>query len=130
MWTNTVQSAGVRAITRHPFAASAILTLHAPNRTTNRVDLNIFRRRFPAFIDDCRVRTTDAYGVGARLRRSTVPADVLRAPVNITAEPGDVFLFNSEFLHDTPKIVGESARTVFNSFAGWSKDHAEVELYT
>ena len=30
---------------------------------------------------------------------------------------------------DTPTIVGQAARTVFNSFAGWSRDHAEVELY-
>ena len=72
---------------------------------------------------------TRADGVGARLKRGSLPAAVLRAPINITAQAGDVFLFNSEFLHDTPKIMGESARTVFNSFAGWSRDHGEVELY-
>ena len=71
----------------------------------------------------------DAYGVGARVERSRFPRSVLRRPRKLTAAPGDLFLFNSEFFHDTPTIVGQSARTVFNSFAGWSKHGNTIELY-
>ena len=119
----------MRALTRHSFAASALLTLHAPDRAINPVDLNIYRARFPAFLTDCSVRHSDAYAVGARMERHHFPRALLRRPQTIAAEPGDLFLFNSEFFHDTPKIVGAKARTVFNAFAAYSREHAEVELY-
>ena len=51
-------------------------------------------------------------------------------PIRVTAAPGDLFLFNSEFFHDTPRIMGTSSRTVFNSFAGFSADGRQpVEIY-
>ena len=128
-FTSTIASARVQALTRHSFAASAILTLHAPDRQSNPVDLRIFPVRFPALLGDCSLRTADVYSVGARLERSRFPRAILRRPVEITAEPGTLFLFNSEFVHDTPRIVGPAPRTVFNSFVGYSRDGREIELY-
>ena len=119
----------MHTITRHNFAASAILALHAPDRAANPVDLRIYRTRFPALLAECALRTADAYTVGARLLRSRLPRSALRYPVGITANPGDLFLFNSEYLHDTPSIVGSSPRTVFNSFAGYSGGAPVIELY-
>ena len=98
--TNTVESAKVHAITRHSFAASAILTLDAPDRLLNAYDLSIYRLRFPALLNDCATKTVDAYAVGARLLRTSLPKEAFARPCRITAEPGDVFLFNSEFLHE------------------------------
>ena len=58
-----------------------------------------------------------------------MPAHVLTRPIEVRADPGDLFLFNSEFFHDTPRINGAGSRTVFNSFAGYSSDGAAVEVY-
>ena len=101
MRTSPAEASRFRALTRHHFAASAILTLHAPTRDNNPIDLNIFRHRWPALLQNCSVR----------------------------ADPGDLFIFNSEFFHDTPRIQGMSSRTVFNSFAGFSSDNSAVEVY-
>lgn len=95
--TSPAEASRFRALTRHRFAASAILTLHAPNRSSNPTDLNIFRHRWPALLDNCSVRAVDAYGVGARFRRDTLPPRVLENPLELHADPGDLFLFNSEF---------------------------------
>ena len=43
------------------------------------------------------MRAVDAYGVGVRFQRATVPQQVLDDPLTVKAEPGDLFLFNSEF---------------------------------
>ena len=156
MKTSPGEASRFRALTRHRFAASAILTLHAPNRTHNPVDLNIFRHRWPSLLHNCSVRAVDAYGVGVRFQRATVPQQVLDDPLTVKAEPGDLFLFNSEFFQcanrqlpcarrhsrsyvavvrvsrlcsDTPRILGSSSRTVFNSFAGFSAGGSPVEVY-
>ena len=129
MGTSPAEASRFQALTRHRFAASAIFTMNVPNRTTNPIDLNIFRTRWPALLYNCSVRTVDAYGVGARFQRDTMPAYVLSRPVEVRADPGDLFLFNSEFFHDTPRISGTGSRTVFNSFAGYSSDGAAVEVY-
>ena len=72
----------------------------------------------------------DVYGVGARFDRASMPPRVFERPLRVTAAPGDLFLFNSEFFHDTPRIMGTSSRTVFNSFAGFSADGRQaVEIY-
>jgi len=129
MRTSPAEASRFRALTRHTFAASAILTLHAPDRNDNPIDLNVFRHRWPALLENCSVRAVDAYGVGARFRRDSVPSQVLESPLTVRADPGDLFLFNSEFFHDTPRILGMSSRTVFNSFAGFSAGGGPVEVY-
>ena len=73
--------------------------------------------------------TTDAYGVGVRFKRDTVPQSLFEEPVQVRADAGDLFLFNSEFLHDTPRIIGPGTRTVFNSFAGFASSGGAVEVY-
>lgn len=127
--TSPAEAARFQALTRHRFAASAILTLHAPNRTSNPIDLNVFRHRWPALLENCSVKYVDAYGVGVRFRRDSIPPPVLENPLTVTANAGDLFLFNSEFFHDTPRILGASSRTVFNSFAGFSANGGAVEVY-
>lgn len=127
--TNPREAASYGALSRHPFAASAILTLHAPERTKNPIDLNIFRTRYPALLANCSVRTKDSYGVGVRLFEETVPQTLFREPLTVRADAGDLFLFNSEFFHDTPTLTGDSPRTVFNSFAGFALDNGPVEVY-
>jgi hypothetical protein len=129
MGTEASTAARYHALTGHRFAASAIFTMHAPARASNPVDLRVFRTRFPGILRNCSVLTVDAYGVGVRFRRETFPAHILEQSLTITAEPGDLFLFNSEYFHDTPVIKGEQSRTVFNSFAGFSADGGPVELY-
>ena len=129
MKTSPAEASRFGALTRHRFAASAILTLHAPKRDENPSDLNVFRHRWPALLDNCSVRAIDAYGVGARFVRASMPPQVLENPLTVRADPGDLFLFNSEFFHDTPRIFGDSSRTVFNSFAGFSSDGGPVEVY-
>ena len=129
MGTSPREAARFGALTRHPFAASAILTLHAPDRELNPHDLNIFRVRYPRLLRNCSVATSDAYGVGVRFKRDTVPQSTFREPVQVRADPGDLFLFNSEFLHDTPRINGAGTRTVFNSFAGFAASGGPVEVY-
>ncbi len=118
-----------QAIARNRFAASAILTLHAPERETNPHDLRVYRTRWPALLGNCSVRTADAYGVGARFVPKHFPQHVLRSPLLLRGDPGDLFLFNSEYFHDTPKVVGASTRTVFNSFASYSAHSGDLELY-
>ena len=127
--TSPTESARFQALTRHRFAASAILTLHAPDRSSNPFDLNVFRHRWPALLENCSVKYVDAYGIGVRFQRATIPPPVLANPLTVTANPGDLFLFNSEFFHDTPRIVGAGSRTVFNSFAGFSSGGGVVEVY-
>lgn len=99
--TSAAEASRFGALTRHRFAASAILTLHAPNRTLNPFDLNVFRTRWPAMLHNCSVRTVDAYGVGVRFKRDSMPEGVFHRALTVRAEPGDLFLFNSEFFHDT-----------------------------
>ena len=119
---------GFDAITRHHFAASAILTLHVPDRSHNPFDLNIYRTRWPALLRNCSILTDDSYGVGIRFNRTAYSA--LGAPLMVRADPGDIFLFNSEYLHDTPYITGDGgSRTVFNSFVGFSAGRGAVEIY-
>ena len=76
MGTSPQATSSFGAIARHPFAASAILTMHAPNRTGNPIDLNIFRTRWPALVQNCSVRAVDVYGVGARFDRASMPPQV------------------------------------------------------
>jgi len=127
--TSPREAAKYGALMRHHFAASAILTLHAPDRKLNPYDLSVFRTRWPALLHNCSVQTVDAYGVGVRFNRTTMPDPVLTNPLKLRADPGDLFLFNSEYFHDTPTIRGEGSRTVFNSFAGYSSPHGAVEVY-
>ena len=101
MRTSPAEASRFGALTRHRFAASAILTLRM-SRDENPTDLNVFRHRWPALLDNCSVRAVDAYGVGARFVRATMPPPVLENPLTVRADPGDLFLFNSEFFHDTP----------------------------
>ena len=130
MGTSHVGASRFEALTRHHFAASAIFTMHEPDRTLNPFDLHVFRTRWPALLYNCSVLTVDAYGVGARFQRDTMPPFIFEQPVKVTGRPGDLFLFNSEYFHDTPRITGKSSRTVFNSFAGYSADQSNpVELY-
>ena len=49
--------------------------------------------------------------------------------LHVRGEPGDLFLFNSEYFHDTPQLIGASTRTVFNAFASYSADSDDLELY-
>ena len=50
--------------------------------------------------------------------------------LQVRAQPGDLFIFNSEFLHDTPLIKdARSLRTVFNSFAGYSANSSDITVY-
>jgi len=127
--TSLTQVANYRAMTRHSFAASGILTLHEPDRTMNPYDLNIYRTRWPLLLGNCKIKTLDAYGVGARFIKHTVPQDMLSNPVRVLGGIGDVFIFNSEFLHDTPLIKGTKARTVFNTFIGYSMNSNWMEMY-
>lgn len=129
MKTSPREVTSFKAISRNRFAASAILTLHAPEREANPVDLRVYRTRWPALLGNCSVRTNDAYGVGVRFNPKSFPQHTLRKPLLIRGDPGDFFLFNSEYFHDTPEVVGPSTRTVFNSFASYSASSDDLELY-
>ena len=53
----------------------------------------------------------------------------LQEAMKMRGDPGDLFLFNSEYFHDTPTVVGPAPRTVFNAFASYSAGSSDLELY-
>lgn len=114
--------------TNASFTASAILTLHSPNRVTDPFDTNIYRVRWPALLHNCSIRTKDSYGVGVRFHREGVPSSFLERPLRMSPKAGDLFIFNGEFLHDTPRIF-QGLRTVLNSFVGMSEHSKEVVVF-
>jgi hypothetical protein len=75
------------------------------------------------------VLTNDGYGVGIRLRRETLPHSLRTGGAQLSAQPGDLYLFNHEFVHDTPEIAGEIGRTVVQAIVAYSKDSEDVEVY-
>lgn len=128
-------------LSRHTFSASVILTLQAADRHTKKVknttsrregnpfDLTMYRTRWPELLHNCSVRAT-TYGVGGKLNGRTVPAAVTHNPIEVRGEAGDLYLFNSEFLHLTPKIAGDTERIVAGGVAGYSEGKATVELWS
>ena len=74
--------------------------------------------RWPALVQNCSIRSLNAYGVGARLvRESFLPT---RVPyVELTGRAGDLYLFNSEHVHETLFALTWSRRA---SERGWSRD--------
>ena len=119
----------------HTFSASAILTLAAPDREANPVDLRVWRRRWPALLTRCDLSTKNVYGVGVRLEERGIPADLDDATagtyVPLRGDAGDLHLFNSEFVHDTPPIVGASSkRVVVGATVGFSDAGGAVEVWS
>ena len=84
------------------------------------------------------MRTLQSYGVGARFEEvmhhrplpSLEPFRNHTPYVDLTGEPGDLYLFNSEYLHELPPILGECSRAVLGAVTGFSADEAEtVEVW-
>ena len=75
------------------------------------------------------------YGVGVRLEERGIPADLDDATagtyVPLRGDAGDLHLFNSEFVHDTPPIVGASSkRVVVGATVGFSDAGGAVEVWS
>ena len=127
---------------RNSFSTSAILTLQAPARPIgvgeasadtshrNPYDLRLWRVRWPALLHNCSIRTDMAYGAGVRLIADSLPQALRDNHVTIRAEPGDLYLFNSEFLHMTPTIHGRKERIVLGAVAGYSSQSRRVEVWS
>ena len=115
-------------LTRHRFSTSVIVTLQAPDRDKDPHDLHVWRVRWPALVFNCSVKTVQAYGIGVRL--DNLPKRLLEGRVDIKGDPGDVYMFNSEFIHDTPKITGDSSRMVIGGVVGYSRNEPLVEVWS
>jgi hypothetical protein len=50
--------------------------------------------------------------------------------VRIALEPGDFYVFNTRHIHEVPFIRGETARIVLAMFLGYSRDDAEVFVWS
>ena len=55
---------------------------------------------------------------------------MLARPIEIRGNPGDIYLFNSEFIHMSPTIHGDTERIVAGAVAGFSANSAQVELWS
>jgi len=126
--TSSAETLKYSVFTKKPFTASAILTLHSPDRESDPFDTRVYRTRWPAMMHNCSIRATESYGVGLRFARDTVPSHLLERPLRVSPRPGDFFIFNGEFLHDTPQI-SRGLRTVINSFVGMSDHEDDVVLF-
>ena len=123
-----------RPFTRHAFSAAAILTLQAPDRTVNPYDLRIFASRWHALVGDCGARTSSQYGVGVRYTTAKASEHVIahygEESVELRGEPGDLYVFNSEFLHSLPPIQGDRSRAVLGAIVGYSAGGGDVEIWS
>ena len=111
-------------LTHHMFSTAAILTLQAPARDRNPIDLRIFQSRWQTLIGDCRLKLANMYGVGGRLGEAGMRDFYAQSVphVDIRGDPGDLYLFNSEHLHDLPSILGDRSRAVLGAVVGYSAD--------
>jgi diketogulonate reductase-like aldo/keto reductase len=116
-----------QVLREHAHGAAAILTLQEPNRTAgNGHDVRIFRARWTDLVLDCAVRSGYSGGIFQRLRgwdSSKVPF------VDIRARPGDLYVFNSEFMHITPHIRGGMPRIVLSAIIAYSSSKSFIELF-
>ena len=130
---------------KHSFAPAAILTLQAPSRELNLADLRIYRTRWPALLHNCSINTAGVVGVGVRLAgvnqsdprgdlgepvQSTLSEELKQRPVDLMGAPGDLYLFNSEFVHTTPYIQGLRERIVLGAIVGLSNGSRQVEVWS
>jgi hypothetical protein len=121
---------------QHEFATAAIFTLSAPDRALNPADLMLRRTRWPAMVFDCKLtqEPSQAYGVGVRIARLNPERKRLwnldAGWIPIRGDPGDLYLFNSEFLHDTPPIQGRQGRTVVNARIGFSEGSERIDVWS
>ena len=85
---------------------------------------------------DCKLtqEPSEAYGVGVRMARLDAQRkrlwDLDAGKVSIRGDPGDLYLFNSEFLHDTPPIQGSQGRTVVNARIGFSDGSERIDVWS
>ena len=52
------------------------------------------------------------------------------ARVQVSLEPGDLYFFYSETIHEVPFVAGSQPRVVLASFIGMSEDDPEVYLWS
>ena len=107
------------ALRRHHFSTAAILTLQAPDRRQNPSDLRIYNARGTELQQNCSIKATGTYGIGQRLDAGTFPVGV--PYVDLRGDAGDLYLFNSEYVHITPKIRGARSRAVLAAIVGYSR---------
>jgi diketogulonate reductase-like aldo/keto reductase len=119
-----------RVLKDHAHMGAAIFTLQAPDRTVggrNPHDVRIFRARWTDYALDCAMRSGPNGGMYQRVakwNRSDTPY------VDIRANPGDFYLFNTEFVHITPHIRGSVPRIVLSGVVGYSSERDSwMELY-
>ena len=116
-----------QVLREHAHGAAAILTLQEPDRAAkNSHDVRIFRARWTDLVLDCAVRSGYNGGMYQRLRgwdSSKVPF------VDIRARPGDFYVFNTEFVHITPRIVGSMPRIVLSGIVSYSSSGSWIELF-
>lgn len=107
----------------------------AADRSKNPSDLRIWRSRWPELLPNCSLRTVNAYAVGARFAAVGASGHDSHAlnrfrratqHVDLRGEPGDMYLFNSEYLHELPTIKGKRWRAVLGGTVGYSSDKGEV----
>jgi hypothetical protein len=143
-----------RPLATHTFSTSAILTLQAPvreapsPRDANPFDLRLYRVRWPALLHNCSISTQTVVGVGVRFgdtktgevdvaietkgdfSESVLPSALRARPVDLTGSPGDLYVFNSEFVHATPSVRGVRERIVLGATLGYSQGTRHVDVWS
>jgi hypothetical protein len=50
--------------------------------------------------------------------------------VTVNLEPGDLYFFNTQLIHEVPGVPGELPRIVLATFIGYSPDDDEVFVWS
>jgi hypothetical protein len=50
--------------------------------------------------------------------------------VRVSLEPGDLYFFNTQLIHEVPGVPGELPRIVLATFIGYSKDDGEIFVWS
>lgn len=112
---------------RHSFAAAAIFTVQSPE---NPYDLRVYHARWQTMLRNCSMKSGVGGGIFQRVVGNPFEGIEKRVPyVDIKANAGDLYLFNSENFHTTPKIFGARARTVLTAIVAYSEHSDAVEVY-
>ena len=111
-----------RPLRRLRHQLSALVSLQQPRSGG---ELRIFSTNWEALMSTCNQRGV-AYDVGIAFPHWPRAAAMLHPrEYNLTVTPGDVFIFNSNRVHEVLPVVGQQPRLVLGSFVGYSHSPRE-----
>jgi hypothetical protein len=86
-------------------------------------------RSAQAIIHRCRWSPeVDPYMLGDRFQEYAETHAI--ANVTVRLEPGDLYFFNTQLIHEVPGVPGELPRIVLATFIGYSSDDPDVFVWS